>query len=204
LYLKTIPNLIQRKLSKAVWSLPGRGEVYLTFDDGPSARTEELLHLLSENDAKASFFLLGENIQRWPKAAEDLRKGGHFIGNHGQKHLDGWKTGHDRYVSNAAEGASISKSRIFRPPYGRMTPGQWRSISNLQEIVMWSIMPGDFDSSISAEQCLRTVKDNVEEGSIIVLHDNDKSMDKVVQILPGIVKVIKEKGLRSEALPFKS
>jgi deoxyxylulose-5-phosphate synthase len=65
-------------------------------------------------------------------------------------------------------------------------------------------MPGDFDSSVSAEQCLSTVKENVEEGSIIVLHDNEKSMDKVVQILPEILKTIKEKGLRSEALPFKS
>lgn len=204
MYLKTIPSLVQRKLSKATWSLPGRGEVYITFDDGPSSKTDVLLKILAEQDARASFFLLGEHVERWPQVIERIRKGGHFIGNHGQAHLDGWKSELEKYLSNAEDGADVTASRFYRPPYGRMTPRQWQIISQSQKIIMWSIMPGDFDSSVSAENCLRTIKENIEDGSIIVLHDNNKSIDKVLEILPEVVRAIKEKGLRSEALPFNS
>ena len=204
MYLRAVPGLIQRFLRKAVWSIPGDKKVYLTFDDGPSQRTNEILDLLYKYGAKASFFLLGEQVEKFPSSMARIKSEGHTIGNHGYAHLDGWRCSVKTYFQNIKSGQQITRSTLYRPPYGRMTPSQWSSLPKDHQIVMWSLMPGDFDSSVSANSCLTYVLEKVKGGSIIVLHDNSKCTDKVLQILPALIGGIKEKGFQLEALTINS
>lgn len=204
MYLKTIPSIIQRKLSKAIWSLPGNNSVYLTFDDGPSESTRDLLSIFAQKDARASFFCTGEQVEKHPKMIEIMRSKGHYVANHGQLHLDGWKTSTSDYLKNAEAGYLATESNSFRPPYGRMTPKQWSRLSKRFRIIMWSIMPGDFKSEVSSYDCLTTILDHLKDGSIVVLHDNDRFVSKSIEILPELIDRIKEKGFRIEALPFNS
>ena len=201
--MKHIPKAIRTGLSKAIWTISNEDSVYLTFDDGPSKDTEAILDLLQVYEAKASFFLLGENAVANPEMVARIRSEGHGLGNHGYKHLDGWRTSHDEYLLNMQLGKEILGSSDYRPPYGRMSPRQWKSISDTERIVMWTIMPGDFDPSMDASACFDLVNSRTEPGDIIVLHDNAKSLSTVLELLPLMLALFKEKGLQIEPLPSR-
>jgi peptidoglycan/xylan/chitin deacetylase (PgdA/CDA1 family) len=199
-YLHRVPDIIQKSLSKAVWSCPGHGAVYLSFDDGPTEYTEALLELLKKHGVFATFFLQGHRVEARPDLREKIEKEGHTVGNHGYAHLSGWKTDHRTYLTNLERGKELTKSKLYRPPYGRMTPVQWRIASEENTIIMWDVMPGDFDSSLTDQEVIDNVLDNVREGSIVVLHDNPRDTVRVLAILPTIIRGIKEKGFQMEAL----
>jgi peptidoglycan/xylan/chitin deacetylase (PgdA/CDA1 family) len=190
-------------LSKALWAITSDNSIYLTFDDGPSEDTDLILDLLKDYQAKATFFLLGEQIERHPEALIRIRQEGHGIGNHGYRHLDGWRAGHSQYLENMEKGKELTGSSDFRPPYGRMSPKQWKTISASERIVMWSHMPGDFDSGMDIDSCYSFIESNLEPGAIIVLHDNAKSLSKVLNLLPLMLSLFKEKGLQMEPLPSR-
>ena len=184
--------------------MPGNNSVYLTFDDGPAKDTGDLLDLLYEQEVKATFFLLGEQVEKFSGQISRMRSEGHTVANHGYEHLSGWLSNTESYLENVSRGAAITQSNLFRPPYGRMSPQQWRLFPEDQRIVMWSHMPGDFDDSISDEECVHRATDQLSDGSIIVLHDNKACHSRIQRILPSIIQTIKEKGFRLEALPHIS
>lgn len=169
--------------------------VYLTFDDGPSPEaTPFVLDVLKAHGIKATFFVLGKNVMDNPCIVQRLKDEGHLLANHGMEHLNGWRTDTEQYLKNTAEGRTVSGSRLFRPPYGKLRLKQYRQIRQEDRVVFWDVISGDFDQHISAEQVIRNVVDNSRNGSIIVMHDSVKAMKNLEGSLNGIIVELKEKG----------
>ena len=81
------------------------------------------------------------------------------------------------------------KSNLFRPPYGRLRSKQAKKIGDAiddksAKIVMWDILSGDFDETLSKEQCLKNVMTKTGKGSIIVFHDSEKAFARLQYVLP--------------------
>jgi peptidoglycan/xylan/chitin deacetylase (PgdA/CDA1 family) len=175
--------------------------VYLTFDDGPHPDiTPWVLDVLRTHGAKATFFVVGSRVQRYPEVMERMRSEGHAIGNHTMTHPDGWLTPVTAYMDEFRRCAELTGATLFRPPYGRITPTQYRNIAPHARVVMWDVLSADFDSKCSPDRCVTNVLDNVRPGSIIVFHDSQKAWPRLEKALPAVLNGLKEKGLRPGTL----
>ncbi|PPK96945.1 peptidoglycan/xylan/chitin deacetylase (PgdA/CDA1 family) [Nonlabens xylanidelens] len=181
-----------------------RGEktVYLTFDDGPTPLvTDYVINLLSQYGFKATFFCIGDKVNRYPETYRLLKNENHQIGNHTYHHLNAWTTKKNRYLDNIDECSKVVETKLFRPPYGRITSAvTQRLIKKGYKIVLWDVLSGDFDQSRTSESCLKNLKKNTRNGSIIVFHDSDKSFEKLKVILPEYLAFLKEKGWNSKSI----
>lgn len=202
MYLVKTPQFIQNLSPNYTWKVPTEEkEVYLTFDDGPIPEvTPWVLEQLANYNAKATFFCVGENVQKHPSVFEAVKAAGHTVGNHTYNHLDGWTTDNIPYFHNTRHSARIIGSELFRPPYGKLKPKQAQFLQRHYRIVMWDILSGDFDPNISNEQCLQNVIRNVAPGSIVVFHDSLKAKEKLEYVLPRVLQHLSEQGYRFEAL----
>ncbi|AWH83999.1 polysaccharide deacetylase family protein [Flavobacterium album] len=190
-----------------VWNISNDTKtVYLTFDDGPTPEvTEWVLGVLKEHDIKATFFCIGNNIQKHPDIFRKVVEGGHSIGNHTFNHLNGWNTDDFTYFENieACEKwiGSISGTKLFRPPYGKIKRSQKKEVLKMgYKIVMWDVLSADFDQSISPEKCLHNVVRNTTDGSVIIFHDSIKANINMRYALPKAIEYLKEKGFRFAAI----
>lgn len=171
--------------------------VYLSFDDGPHpAITPFVLDELKKWNAKATFFCIGENVVRYPVLCTRISAEGHRIGNHTFHHVNGWKTTDEQYIQDINKALDVIPSTLFRPPYGKIRFSQLKKISNQLklDVVMWSLLSGDFDSSISPEQCTNNVINNIRKGDIVVFHDSLKARKNLMYTLPNVLKFLTEKG----------
>ena len=202
MYLAKTPRIIQKLFPNLQWQGDNQRKVlYLTFDDGPIPEaTPWILDVLDELDIKATFFCVGQNVEKHLEIYKRIQHSGHSIGNHSYSHISGWSTNHDDYLKNIELATSSIKSSLYRPPYGRMTLKQIRSISTHFQIVMWDVLSGDFDPNISAHSCRQNVYSNVEAGSIIVFHDSIKSVDKLKLFLPDLLQQLIEDGYKFNIL----
>ncbi len=178
-------------------------EVYLTFDDGPIPNlTPWILGCLQEFEAKATFFMVGENVERNPELVKRILLEGHKVGNHTHNHIKGFRTKVSDYIDNTAacqkalnQILAEGYAKVFRPPYGQISPRQAYNLKKMgYEIIMWDVLSKDYDPSISPENCISNVLDNLENGSIIVMHDNIKAEKNVKGALPSILSGIKQQG----------
>lgn len=204
--------LIKKILSRFVWDLPNKEKkIYLTFDDGPTPEiTEWTLNQLKQFDAKATFFCIGENIQKHPEIFHKILNEGHSIGNHTFNHLNGWETSTGNYIENVLEcDKQISqhpkilnlKSKLFRPPYGKIKFSQSRILRKMGfQIVMWDVLSADFDTIVTPEDCLENVIRNTRSGSIIIFHDSIKASKNLEYALPKTLAFLKENGYTCEAI----
>jgi peptidoglycan-N-acetylglucosamine deacetylase len=175
--------------------------VYLTFDDGPiPGLTDEILKILKEFEAKATFFCVGENVMRNPDLYREITRAGHVVGNHSHHHVKGWKTNLDQYLDDVEEASRYVDSRLYRPPYGLVTWKQARALSKKYQVVMWSVLTKDYDPLITPEQCLEIAVKGVKPGAIIVFHDNTKARDKVLYALPRLLEYLKREGFECRVL----
>jgi peptidoglycan/xylan/chitin deacetylase (PgdA/CDA1 family) len=196
--------LIKKWFSGFVWSLPNHEKkIYLTFDDGPTPQiTEWVLDVLAEYNIKATFFCIGNNIEKHPELFKKVIEAGHSIGNHTYNHLNGWNTKNGTYLQNTIATESIieklypnSTEKLFRPPYGKMKGAQAKAVRGMgYKIIMWDVLSADFDRSITPEKCLQNVIRNTREGSIIIFHDSEKAYPNLRHALPESIKYLKEKG----------
>lgn len=202
MYLIKTPRLIQNLFPNFTWRIPTQEKViYLTFDDGPIPEvTPWVLDQLKQYNAKATFFCVGENIQKHPELFEQVKEEGHTIGSHTFNHLSGWSTDNIPYFHNVRHGATLSNSMLFRPPYGRLRPKQAQFLLRHYRIIMWDVLSGDFDPSISAEQCLSNVINNAQPGSIVVFHDSLKAEGKLNHVLPKVLAYYSNKGFKFDKL----
>lgn len=176
--------------------------VYLTFDDGPIPEiTPWVLNELKKHQVKATFFCIGENIEKNPEIFQKVISEGHSIGNHTFNHWNGWKTKTAAYIANATlceetiqkNSNFNSKPTLFRPPYGKIKIAQSRKLKELgYKIIMWDVLSADFDTSVPQEKCLENVLSNVEHGSIIVFHDSLKAFKNLAYVLPKTLAYLKE------------
>jgi len=204
--------LIKKIFSGFVWDLPNKEKkVYLTFDDGPTPEiTEWTLSQLRQFDAKATFFCIGENIQKHPEIFNKAIAEGHSIGNHTFNHLKGWETPTVDYIKNFKQcEIEISrhhqidnpKSKLFRPPYGKIKFAQAGILKKRgYRIIMWDVLSADFDQDVSPEKCLENVIGNVSSGSVIIFHDSVKASKNLEYALPRTLAFLKEKGYKCEAI----
>ena len=185
-----------------IWSLPTeKKELFLTFDDGPmSGITEYVLDQLEIYNAKATFFCVGDNVRKHPEIFKRIASNGHTIGNHTFNHLNGWKTKIDDYVNNISMCEQLFTTKFFRPPYGRIRPMQRKKIQDKYYVILWSVLPGDFDLQISTEKCFERVIENTISGSIIVFHDSLKAENKITEVLPRMLDYYTKQGYTFSAI----
>ena len=169
---------MQSLLKHYTWSIPTQQKrLYLTFDDGPTPKiTNQVLDLLAEFEAKATFFCIGNNVAKHPELFARIKDEGHSVGNHTYDHVKGWKHSSSRYIENTEKAATLINSKLFRPPYGRITPGQTKGLKALgYQLVMWDVLSYDWDAALPKEQVLLNCTQSAKKGSIIVFHDSEKA-----------------------------
>lgn len=151
------------------------GAVYLTFDDGPHPEiTPWVMDQLNQYGFDATFFLIGENILKYPETFSKLRESSHSLGNHTMKHLNGWKSDDEEYYQSFRQADELVLTRLFRPPFGRIKRQQASRISTSHRVIMWDLLSGDFDTRLTPEKCAENVTTNIRDGSIVVFHDRDR------------------------------
>lgn len=206
MYLVRTPDLLKPLFKDLVWNVPGSIDtVYLTFDDGPIPEiTPWVLDRLKESKAEATFFCLGRNAEAEPEIFQRIIDEGHVVGNHTYDHLNGWNTPLFTYLRNILRCQRITRSDLFRPPYGRITREQARAVEKRFKVVMWEVLSADFDPLIDGLQCSRNVTQNMRPGSIIVFHDSVKAADRLQVALPIVLQDIVSRGWKMKALPARS
>ena len=193
MYLIKTPFWLRAFYPKCTWNIPSKEKViYLSFDDGPHPEaTPFVLAELKKYDAKATFFCIGNNVLKHPNIYESILQEGHRVGNHTYDHLNGWKTDTNTYLENIKDAATLIDSPLFRPPYGRITKRQIKALKQSNhlpnEIIMWDVLSGDFDTELQPEQCWHQVKKAVRPGSIIVFHDSEKAWQRMQYALPRTI-----------------
>jgi len=205
-YLKKTPGIISKIFKDRTWKIDTEENLlYLTFDDGPHPEaTAFVLDELKKFNAKATFFCVGKNVKENFSLYERIISEGQKVGNHTYSHLNGWKTDDKIYLEDIAKAAKIIDSDLFRPPYGRITKFQQKAISGNKlhlKTIMWDVLSGDFDPSVSGEDCYLNVVNNAKRGSIVVFHDSAKSFTTLQYALPRILKSYAEKGYQLPVLP---
>ncbi|MDF3077352.1 MAG: polysaccharide deacetylase [Sphingobacteriaceae bacterium] len=171
--------------------------IYLTFDDGPiPVVTPFVLKTLKAFNAKATFFCIGDNVQKHPDIYEQVLADGHRVGNHTFNHLKGWDTLDTEYLENVAKCAELVNSNLFRPPYGRAKKSQYSILNTRYSSVMWDVLSGDFDTSLKPEKCLKNVTRHTENGSIVVFHDSVKAFERLEYTLPRALEAWRTEGFQ--------
>ncbi len=204
MYLAKTPALIQRLLPEYTWHIPTKKRaLYLTFDDGPIPEvTPWVLDILGGFSAKATFFCVGENVQRHPGIFQRITREGHSVGNHTHQHLNGWKTDAATYLHNVAQCADFVQGNLFRPPYGRLRSAQTKVLKQNYQIIMWDVLSGDFDRNITPQKCLDNITRYSRPGSIVVLHDSLKAEQNLRFALPALLDFYAAKGWTFECLGY--
>ena len=202
-YYRT-PDLVQRIYSSYYWRIPTRHrEVFITFDDGPVPEvTRDVLDILDEFSARATFFEVGENVTKHPTVHDRIIRDGHHVGNHTQNHLKGWENPTFKYTRNALECRRHVQSSLFRPPYGKMTRLQAKSLKSQFRIIMWDLLSMDYSPSFDEEESFLNIRKHWRPGSIIVFHDSLKAQSNVLALLPRVLKWMKDEGIRSSPIPY--
>tara|TARA_B110000116_G_scaffold244916_1_gene235669 strand:- start:151 stop:759 length:609 start_codon:yes stop_codon:yes gene_type:complete len=196
-FVKT-PKIVQQFFPSIIWKKKTTNKkIWLTFDDGPDKEiTVFLLNLLKKLKIHATFFLIGEQIVKYPELTKKIIEDGHVIGNHSYSHLNGLLTSNKTYYNDIDRAQKIVNSNIFRPPYGKISPIQLRTLKKKFKIIMWDVLSWDFKKNISSEKIYNNVINNTQKGSIIVFHNNIKSYQTITENLEKILVKLKEEGYR--------
>ena len=206
IYAIKYPKWLRFLFPGRIWEMFGTKDktIYLTFDDGPHPEhTDFVLNTLQDYNAKATFFCIGKNVETHPDVFNRIVAAGHAIGNHTHNHLNGWKTPDDTYLNDVDEAFKKIESSLFRPPYGKLTN---RQASLLKEkypglkIIMWTVLSGDFDQSISKEKCLQNVLSESSDNAIVVFHDSEKASTRLRYALPEVLRYFSERGFSFKSL----
>ena len=177
---------------------PTQPTVALTFDDGPNPRyTPQVLDILYENQVPATFFLVGEEFSGNELLIEEMAASGHEIGNHTFSHPD-LTTLNASQIRQEIRQTEEELRKILpdytikyaRPPYGRYNEAVEQAVG--QPLMLWTIDSGDWDDPV-AESIYTTVVSNIQDGDIIVFHDDNP---ETVKALESIIIELKSRGFQ--------
>ncbi|MBL0233427.1 MAG: polysaccharide deacetylase family protein [Chitinophagaceae bacterium] len=201
MYFFKTPFWLKLLYPKRTWAISTSEKIiYLTFDDGPHPQiTPFVLDLLKQYEAKASFFCIGHNVERYPLVYDRILADGHSTGNHTYDHKNGFKTNDEEYLNDLRKAETWIRSKLFRPPYGRLKWSQARKLKDYR-IIMWDLLSGDFDTGLKKEKCLEMVKKHARPGSILVFHDSEKAWERLEYVLPNMLAYFKQQGYRFEKI----
>jgi len=176
-------------------------EIFLTFDDGPIPEVTPLvLTILKKYNIKATFFCVGENVQKYPEIFEKVLNDGHAVGNHTFHHIKAWKTDYNTYLSEVEQCHQLVKSKLFRPPHGQINRKIARKIGKDYQIIMWSVLTADYDKSLSGGQCLNIAVKYTKPGAIVVFHDSMKAKERMEYALPLYIEYCLKEGFSFKVL----
>lgn len=206
--LHQLPFFIPSLYPNRIWKGPSlEQKITLTFDDGPvPGITDWVLEELAKRDMKAMFFMVGDNVRKHPALAQEVVAAGHQLGNHTYRHLSGWKTSTQAYLTDVTACDAILSDtvgetpRFFRPPYGWMSQGQAKGIESTKRIVMWNLLSYDFDWSVSSENLIRACTARTAPGTIIVFHDQQKTQAQLMKVLPDYLDFLVGEGYTTQLL----
>ena len=189
----------------AIFRLPDNkekpGVVYLTFDDGPIPEvTPWVLDILDRYKVKATFFMVGQNIERNPQLLEEVTKRGHKAANHTLHHIRGLGISSAAYLKDVEGCEKYTSTRLVRPPHGWLTPLQLKALKRDYKVVMYDLVTRDYSKKVNAEDIVRNVKTLTRDGSIIVFHDSLKSYNKLKTALPASLEWLISQGYRFSLL----
>ncbi|MDX1444737.1 polysaccharide deacetylase family protein [Lishizhenia sp.] len=195
------PVFVQKVFPRRNWSFSvSSPSIFLTFDDGPEPTvTPQILDMLKSYNAKATFFCVGENVRKHPALFNRLKLEGHAVGNHTMHHKHALKFGMKEYLKDVAAADRYIRSKLFRPPYGRLDGVKGAALQKDYHIVMWSFLTYDYDVNVALEEVKDRLK-ALKPGDIVVLHDNKKSKERSLDLLEYILKMCFAKGWKCVAI----
>ena len=198
----TTPKFIQALFPSLVWRKETLNkEIWLTFDDGPEPEvTPWILSVLKKENITATFFLVGEQIEEFPELVGAIIKEGHTIANHSYSHKNGWLCTKEKYIADIEKCQELMpNNKLYSPPYGKITKAQITLLKEKYKIILWDVLSWDFQQNTSPERVQGNILKNTKEGSIIVLHNNQKSHKNLFHILEDTIQKLKEKGFSFSA-----
>lgn len=205
MFWHTVPKAVQLCFPRRIWSGDGSAnQVYLTFDDGPvPGVTDFVLNELAKRGQNATFFMVGDNLRKFPTLSKEVFESGHQIGNHTFNHLNGWKTTHEEYLKNiqafdrVLESSLGIQTTLFRPPYGLMKNSQAKEVLKTKRLIMWNVLSGDYDKRIGPYRVLSKSIKNTLPGSVVLFHDQQKTKETVREILPHYLNFLVDHGFQT-------
>lgn len=201
-----IPQFFNKLFGKLVWELENTpsNKIYLTFDDGPHpVITPWVLDILATYNAKATFFVVGQNAEKNPQILQRIIEEGHALGNHTDHHLSGYNCRTKDYIADVKRCQQYTQTDLFRPPYGRIKRSQVKQLNKTFQIVMWNQLSGDFYKNLDIEKSLQALRLHTKKGNIVVFHDSQKSFENLKLLLPAYLNSLKEQGFSSIVIPHK-
>jgi peptidoglycan/xylan/chitin deacetylase (PgdA/CDA1 family) len=207
-YPTKFPFFFRRLITSLHYDLPNNArKIYLTFDDGPTPEiTQWVINELDKVQAKATFFCIGNNVEKYPEIVTNLLQKGHQIANHSYNHVKGWNTTVADYIAEITKTEKLllqftKTKKLFRPPYGRITHKQIKEVQALDyHIIMWTIVVGDFSQGLNPKKAIDYLSQKTQAGSILVFHDSVKAFPKLKQILPEVLQNLKNAGFVFDTL----
>lgn len=209
------PSLLRRLYPRSMWRMESSERVvYLTFDDGPIPEaTPWVLDVLDRYGVKATFFVVGDNVRRYPEVFAEVLRRGHSVGNHTFHHISGHIHGNYHFNTDVREcqdiidaerrrilGSEPEAHPLFRPPHGWMKPKQYRYVARHYRVIMWDLVTRDYSSCLTPDCVLRNIRKYARNGSIITFHDSLKSIEKLRTALPASIEWLISQGYRFEKL----
>jgi len=183
------PNLVWEKqvATKRLW---------LTFDDGPHPDvTPWILSMLNTEQVKATFFLVGRQMEAFPELVSEIKKNGHLIANHSYSHKNGWIIDDNTYFQDIERCQKLMpENKLYRPPYGKLSFTQIHKLKKDYMLILWDVLSMDFSNAATSSRIKNNVLNNVENGSIIVFHNNQKSFKNLKLVLKGTIAELKKRG----------
>lgn len=189
------PKFIQKFFPSLICVQKNSDKIWLTFDDGPTPEvTPFILSVLKEENIKATFFLVGEQIEKYPALFQSIITDGHIVANHSYSHKNGWITCNKKYFNDIEKCQKLMpNNKLYRPPYGKISPLQILTLKQKYTLVLWDVLSWDFSQKITQRKVKENVIRNTKEGSIIVFHNNHTSY-KNLGILKETLQELKKKG----------
>lgn len=196
------PVLFRQLFPEALFRVAGKEKcVYLTFDDGPIPQvTPWVLDTLDKYGVKATFFMVGDNVARYPELFEEVKRRGHCVGNHTMNHMQGAKVLTRTYFRNIMLADKHINSSLFRPPHGWLRFNQAKIIKRHFTIVMYDLITRDYSKHLTPTEVFGNVKRYARSGSIIVFHDSIKSEPRLKTALPHSIEWLLEQGYKFKTL----
>ena len=173
--------------------------IHLTFDDGPHPKaTPAILDILNTRNIKATFFFLGQNVQRYPEIAQQVINRGHQVGNHSYSHRNLFfassKKIHDEVIKTEEilTSALGKRSRYFRPPYGFFNVTMLHILEKLDlSCVLWSVDSKDYRARCQSSITQRVLR-QASNGSVLLFHDNNATAGALQSYLPPLLDALLE------------
>jgi peptidoglycan-N-acetylglucosamine deacetylase len=204
--LGSSPKAFQSQVVRNITVPSGRKVIALTFDDGPSEeRTNDILYVLNQHNIKATFFVLGQNVQAYPELTKKIVQYGHAIGNHTWNHpyAQQSKASAARQVDRTTDliyKVTGVKTQLFRPPGGYLNNGLASHAKNKQNaIIMWSVDTSDYRNS--ATKIKANILKNAKSGGIVLLHDGGGNRWNTLIALPHVIEELKKQGYEFVTIP---